>query len=82
MVARRLLGRTPGAGAPDLEAGFVGSLPVGEFIQLGADLVALRAELQARLEAAVEAVVRRPRGRPARSKRGRADPAPFALGDA
>jgi hypothetical protein len=67
VVAQRLLGRSDaGAGLnPDTE--FVGSLPVGAFIQLGADLAELRRQVQERLEAAVEIVVRRPRGRPPRA---------------
>jgi hypothetical protein len=65
-LARRLLGRSPGSGRPDLHAAFVGSLHVGEFIQLGSDISLLRQEVQARLEAAVETVVRRRRGRPPR----------------
>lgn len=68
VVARRLLGRADGmiqAVTPDAE--FVGSLRAGAFVQLGADLNALREHVQARFEAAVETVVRRPRGRPARS---------------
>lgn len=68
VVARRLLGRADGmiqAVTPDAE--FVGSLRAGSFVQLGADLNALREHVQARFEAAVETVVRRPRGRPARS---------------
>lgn len=68
VVARRLLGRADGmiqAVTPDAE--FVGSLQAGAFVQLGADLNALREHVQARFEAAVETVVRRPRGRPARS---------------
>jgi hypothetical protein len=84
-IARRLLGRSPSGGEPDLGADFIGSLPVGDFIHLGADISALRLELQARLEAAVEAVVRRPRGRPPRSRGPRAAPeagVPSALGDA
>lgn len=77
-IARRLLNRTAD-GLPDLEAEFIGSLPVGDYCQLGADLVRLREELQLRVEEAVESVVRRPRGRPRKSL-GRAGPA--ALGDA
>lgn len=66
-LARRLLGRSPGTGRPDLRAAFVGSLHVGEFIQIGTDVAALRQQVQTRLEAAVETVVRRRRGRPPRS---------------
>lgn len=67
-VARRLLGRTDGL-VPGVapEAEFVGSMRAGTFVQLGADLQALREHVQDRFEAAVETVVRRPRGRPARS---------------
>lgn len=70
-VARRLMGRSDQAGdtlAPN--ADFVGSLQAGAFVQVGADLRALRDHVQARLEAAVEIVVRRPRGRPARNGAG------------
>jgi hypothetical protein len=66
-LARRLLGRSPGTGRPDLRAVFVGSLHIGEFIQLGTDVAALLQHVQARLEAAVETVVRRRRGRPPRN---------------
>ncbi len=66
-LARRLLGRSPGTGRPDLRAAFVGSLHIGEFIQLGTDVAAVRQQVQSRLEAAVETVVRRRRGRPPRS---------------
>lgn len=63
-TARRLLGRS----AAEVPAGdhgeFVGSLRIGEFVQLGADLHTLRAELQLRYENAVETVVRPQRGRP------------------
>jgi len=68
-LARRLLGRSPMSGRPDLSAGFVGSLHLGDFIQLGADVATLREQVQARLEAAVETVVRRRRGRPPKSSR-------------
>jgi hypothetical protein len=61
-LARRLLGRSPGTGRPDLRVAFVGSLHIGEFIQLGTDVTALRHRVQARLEGAVETVVRRRRG--------------------
>jgi hypothetical protein len=60
----RLLGRPAAAtraGDPDE---FVGSLRIGTFVQLGADLSTLRAELQRRYETAVETVVRPQRGRP------------------
>lgn len=70
-VARRLLGRADGivqAVAPDTE--FVGSLRAGAFVQLGADLNALREHVHSRFESAVETVVRRPRGRPPRSAVG------------
>lgn len=66
-VAQRLLGRSDGVSGLNPETEFVGSLHVGAFIQLGADLSALRRQVQERLEAAVEIVVRRPRGRPPRS---------------
>lgn len=68
-IARLLLGRSPGSGRPDLAAEFIGSLPVGAFLQLGTDVTALRQEVQARLEAAVETVVRRRRGRPPKGAR-------------
>lgn len=71
-LARRLLGRSPGTGMPDLRAAFVGSLHIGEFIQIGTDIAALRQRVQARLEAAVETVVRRRRGRPPRSSSAQA----------
>ena len=70
-VARRLLGRSESSGEVELGGGFHGSLHVGEFIQLGADLAELRATLQARLESAVETVVRRPRGRPPKAANAR-----------
>ncbi len=70
-VARRLLGRSGSSGEVALDGGFHGSLHVGEFIQLGADLTGLRATLQARLESAVETVVRRPRGRPPKAANAR-----------
>lgn len=76
-LARRMLGRSPAEGRPDLEAEFVGSLRVGRFLQLGADLQSLREELQERVEVAIESVVRRPRGRPSRRA-----PAAQWLGDA
>ncbi len=66
-VARMLLGRAPD-GDLRLRAPFVGSLHVGEFIQLGADLGKLREELQWRIESAVESVVRPARGRPSRAR--------------
>jgi hypothetical protein len=71
-LARRLLGRSPGTGRPDLRVAFVGSLHIGEFIQLGTDVTALRHRVQARLEGAVETVVRRRRGRPRRTVSGQA----------
>lgn len=67
-LSRALWGRTRSGGVPDLGAAFVGSLHLGDYIQLGADLARLREELQARLEHAVESVVRPPRGRPSRSR--------------
>ncbi|HRQ76976.1 MAG TPA: hypothetical protein PLY94_00125 [Gemmatimonadaceae bacterium] len=75
-VARRLMGRSDQSGNVAPEAEFVGSLQAGAFVQIGADLRALRDHVQARLEAAVEIVVRRPRGRPGRSS------AAMPLGDA
>lgn len=59
-IAQRLLGSAPDSAPGD----FVGSMPLGEFVQLGADIHRLRDELQERLEVAIESVVRRPRGRP------------------
>lgn len=64
LTARRLVGRLPGALTEEAGIDFVGSLRVGAFIQLGADLNLLRTELQQRYETAVETVVRPPRGRP------------------
>lgn len=64
IVARRLLGRAPGGGPADAPFGFVGSIRIGAFLQIGADLSALRAEVQQRYETAVEMVVRPSRGRP------------------
>jgi len=64
MVARGLLGHSDDRDAGDAHGSFAGSLRVGAFIQLGADLSALRAELQRRYETAVETVVRPQRGRP------------------
>lgn len=66
-MARQLLGRTPD-GDLRQRAEFVGSLHVGDFIQLGADLTKLREELQWRIETAVESVVRPVRGRPSRAR--------------
>jgi hypothetical protein len=63
-VARRLLGRTADGSEMTMGGEFVGSLRVGTFVQIGADLSALRSELQHRYEAAVETVVRPQRGRP------------------
>jgi hypothetical protein len=65
-VARRLLGRVPHLDKSEAGTDFIGSLRVGHFIQLGADLASLRTELQQRYEAAVETVVRPQRGRPPR----------------
>jgi hypothetical protein len=63
-TACRLLGR-PAAETPASDPDeFVGSLRIGTFVQLGADLSTLRAELQRRYETAVETVVRPQRGRP------------------
>lgn len=67
-VAQRLLGRTSGADAADLQTGFVGSLRIGSFLQIGADLTALRADVQRRYETAVETVVRPSRGRPTKRR--------------
>ena len=78
-IARQVLNRTPD-GSPDLEAEFIGSLPVGAYCQLGADLMRLREDLQQRVEEAVESVVRRPRGRPRKS--ASRDTYPPILGDA
>jgi hypothetical protein len=63
-VARRLLGRTADGSEMSGDGEFVGSLRVGTFVQLGADLSSLRSELQHRYESAVETVVRPQRGRP------------------
>lgn len=63
-TARRLLGRAPGEPAVSESGDFIGSLRIGEFVQVGADLHTLRAELQRRYETAVETVVRPQRGRP------------------
>lgn len=73
-IAQRLMGRHSQASASE---GFTGSLEVGPFVQLGADLAALRAETQRRCAVAIESVVRRPRGRPAARR-----PALPDLGDA
>lgn len=78
-IARQILNRTAD-GAPDLGAEFIGSLPVGAYCQLGADLVRLREDLQQRVEEAVETVVRRPRGRP--RKTAARDEYPSVRGDA
>lgn len=64
LTACRLLGRTPAAAPSAPQGEFVGSLRIGNFVQLGADLGTLRAELQQRYENAVETVVRPQRGRP------------------
>lgn len=63
-VARRLLGRDAGGAALHGGGDFVGSLRIGTFVQIGADLSSLRSELQHRFEYAVETVVRPQRGRP------------------
>jgi hypothetical protein len=63
-VARRLLGRTADGSEMNGGGDFVGSLRIGAFVQIGADLSFLRAELQHRFESAVETVVRPQRGRP------------------
>ena len=41
-----------------------GETAAGPFLELRADLTALRAELDRQMEVAIESVVRRPRGRP------------------
>ena len=69
-LAQRLLGRAGASTALNPETEFLGSLHVGDYIQLGADVAELRRQVQARLEAAVETVVRRPRGRPAKHAGG------------
>jgi hypothetical protein len=56
-----------------MDGDFVGSLKIGTFVQIGADLASLRSELQRRYETAVETVVRPQRGRPA--QRGTKTPA-------
>lgn len=63
-LARTLTGRDaqPHHLAPDDHA-FVGSAPLGSYLQLGADLRKLREDLTERVEEAIEAVVRKPRGR-------------------
>lgn len=71
-VARRLLGRTSDGAEMSMGGDFVGSLRIGTFVQLGADLSSLRAELQQRYETAVETVVRPQRGRPPRRSVGQA----------
>ena len=63
-VARRLLGRTAEGAEMSGGGDFVGSLRIGAFVQIGADLSFLRSELQHRFESAVETVVRPQRGRP------------------
>lgn len=65
-LARQLLGRDPLRPGLSADAGFVGSLHAGAFVQLGVDLAALREAVHQRLESAIETVVKRPRGRPAR----------------
>ena len=72
-VARRLLGRTADGSEMTMDGEFVGSLCIGTFVQIGADLSSLRSELQHRYEAAVETVVRPQRGRP-RKRRTQALP--------
>lgn len=69
-VARELMGRG--------DTDFRGSLQVGSYVQLGADLSSLRDETQRRCAVAIESVVRRPRGRPRR----RRDSTVLDLGDA
>ena len=69
-LARALLGRIQlDPTRPGVSPDFIGSVSLGPFVQLGADLHALRDELQARLEVAIESVVRRRRGRPANGTR-------------
>lgn len=60
VISQRLLGNAPDSHL----GGYVGSVPLGEFVQLGADIQRLREDLRERLEVAIESVVRRPRGRP------------------
>lgn len=82
-LARQLLGRDAlRAVTPSLqpEPEFVGSVNLGPFIHLGADLRALRAQLQARLELAIEMHVRPRRGRP-RVKQSRPTTASLAERD-
>jgi hypothetical protein len=56
-LAQRVLGRNT---SPD----FIGSVAIGEFLQLGVDLRGFRAELHARLALEIESQVRPRRGRP------------------
>ena len=66
-IARQLMGRADGV--PGHAVAITGHVQVGPFIQLGADLHALREESQRRCEEAIESVVRRPRGRPPQRRR-------------
>ncbi len=66
-LARRLLGRDGNGTGLNPDTEFLGSLPVGDFVQLGADVQRLRLSVQQRLETAIESTVRRPRGRPPRN---------------
>ena len=69
-LARALLGRARAdLSHPSLSPDFIGSVALGPFVQLGADVRALREDLQTKLEAAIESVVRRRRGRPANGTR-------------
>jgi hypothetical protein len=69
-LARALLGRAQvDPDQADVSPDFIGSVSLGPFVQLGANLRALREDLQARLETAIESVVRRRRGRPANGVR-------------
>jgi hypothetical protein len=63
-VVRQLLGRTADGTEMSMGGEFVGSVRIGSYVQLGADLSSLRSELRRRYESAVETVVRPQRGRP------------------
>ena len=67
-VAQQLLGRASESAPLENQFGFVGSLRIGSFVHIGANLTALRTEVQRRFETAVETVVRPSRGRPARRR--------------
>ena len=66
-IAQQLLGRST-EGTRGNTAEFLGSLNIGAFVQLGADVALLRAEMQRRYEVAVETVVRQARGRPSKRR--------------